>query len=212
MRQPMDVDVEIMVKLTLSFWPNAEVWLAWMRVALNGPSWVASIQRSGLTWWLLTEDIKLKFCLRILTLYDPIALICVTMAIWAWSHGTPTSLGLNKTSEITIQFYMYILLNQPFLTTLCPFPLLLSYFTFSTPPRSPSPLFLQESKRIQHNFMKSYQTILQKACVIKGLPLVTMQSPKNKAQATTTVLEAMMMSLFLVPGSTVRKVSQPVFL
>lgn len=60
--------------------------------------------------------------------------------------------------------------------------------------------------------MKSYQTILQKACVIKGLPLVTMQSPKNKAQATTTVLEAMMMSLFLVPGSTVREVSQPVFL
>lgn len=107
---------------------------------------------------------------------------------------------------------MYILLNQPFLTTLCPFPLLLSYFTFSTPPRPPSPLFLQESKQIQHNFMKSYQTILQKACVIKGLPLVTMQSPKNKAQATTTVLEAMMMSLFLVPGSTVRKVSQPVFL
>lgn len=37
---------------------------------------------------------------------------------------------------------MYILFNQPFLTTLCPFPLLLSYFTFSAPtPPPPQPFF-----------------------------------------------------------------------
>lgn len=53
-------------------------------------------------------------------------------------------------------------------------------------------VFLPESIQIQQNFRKSYQTILQKACVIMGLPLVTMQSPKNKAQAKTTVLEAML--------------------
>lgn len=58
---------------------------------------------------------------------------------------------------------------------------------------SQSPLcVLPESIQVQKKFRKSYQTILQKACVIEGLPLVTMQSPKNKAQAISTVLEAMM--------------------
>lgn len=32
-----------------------------------------------------------SLCKR-LTLYDPMALICDTMAVWTWWHGTPTSL------------------------------------------------------------------------------------------------------------------------
>lgn len=41
MRQPADMEVPSRVKLTPSLWPSAEVWLAWMRDALKGPSWVA---------------------------------------------------------------------------------------------------------------------------------------------------------------------------
>ncbi|TNN67477.1 hypothetical protein EYF80_022283 [Liparis tanakae] len=37
--QPMLIAVAIMVKLTLSIWPTEEVWLAWIRAAVTGPSW-----------------------------------------------------------------------------------------------------------------------------------------------------------------------------
>ena len=41
--------------------------------------------------------------------------------------------------------------------------------------------------------MKSYQTILQKACVISvGPPFMTTHIPKKRAQATTKVLTAML--------------------
>lgn len=40
MWQPAAMVVGIMVKLTASTWPTAEVWLAWTLVGVTGPSWV----------------------------------------------------------------------------------------------------------------------------------------------------------------------------
>lgn len=56
----------------------------------------------------------------------------------------------------------------------------------------PCLLFYLKSMQVEKNCIKSHQTILQKACVMAGLPLATMQSPTNKAQVKATVLEAMM--------------------
>lgn len=122
-------------------------------------------------------------------MYEPMALICVTMATSAWSHGTPTSLGLNKTREnCTITNACVILISL--------FLLLWGFLIFSCHilhSQAPPSLFLfPKIKQFRHKFKDSYQTILQKACVMEGLPLVMTQSPKTKAQATSTVLEGMM--------------------
>lgn len=129
----------------------------------------AGVEATELTW-RSPEDGGLTLCSRTPTLYEPMDFICVTMATWAWSHGTPTSLRLNRAGAINVS----VLFNQPLLLQ--------------------APICTDctwESVQVQQNFTKSYQTILQKACVIMGFPLVTTQSPKNKAQARTTVLEAM---------------------
>lgn len=59
MRQPRDIAVASMVKFTPSTWPTAEVWLAWMRDAVTGPSWITNTWRSALTWWPSPEYIDL---------------------------------------------------------------------------------------------------------------------------------------------------------
>lgn len=46
-----------------------------------------------------------------LTLYEPMALIWVTMAMLTWSHGTPSNLGTKRVKLITIylsiRFYIF---------------------------------------------------------------------------------------------------------
>lgn len=38
---------------------------------------------------------------KMLTWYDPMALICDTMAVWTWGHGTPTSLSTAWKQDIS---------------------------------------------------------------------------------------------------------------
>lgn len=45
---------------------------------------------------------KTAFLFKFLTLYEPMALICFTMAIWTWPHGTPTSLGIKRVKYIIV--------------------------------------------------------------------------------------------------------------
>lgn len=111
--------------------------------------------------------------------------ICVRIATWAWSHGTPTNLRWNKSKWSQNVFTVL-------LTFYCPFRLDIVFDILNPPPPLHFVLILQESVQVQHNDVKSYQTILQKACVIIGLPLAMMQSPKIKALAINTVLKAMM--------------------
>lgn len=45
---------------------------------------------------------KATYLIKFPTLYEPMALICVTMAISTWSHGTPTSLGIKSVTYIML--------------------------------------------------------------------------------------------------------------
>lgn len=48
------------------------------------------------------HPIKPAYLVKFLTLYEAMALICDTMAIWTWSHGTPTSLGIKRVKYIIV--------------------------------------------------------------------------------------------------------------
>lgn len=108
MWQPAAMVVGIVVKLTASTWPTAEVWLAWMLVGVTGPSWVKKAQ----AWdWQPprppSEGRPSTSLCKMLTLYDPMALICDTMAVWTWGHGTPTSLTTKGENNMAVGHLSY---------------------------------------------------------------------------------------------------------
>lgn len=118
------------------------------------------------------------------------------MAILTLSHGNPNSLGTEGLKYVNVFclsiyfLYLYTLFGFSFhyILSVCT-------VTLHEPSAEGTNL------TVDHKEMKSYQTILQKACVVSlGPPFVTMHIPKKRAQTTTQILTAMMKLLWtLVP-------------